>query len=322
MSKIFVLHENPVWVEPLRSAFAQRGVDAEEWLLDQGSVPFDGPPPEGVFYNRMSASSHTRGHRFAPELTHAVLNWLTLHGRRVINGPRALYLEVSKVAQYAALEATGIRTPRTRVAVGRDAVVEVAKSFAPAAFILKPNRGGKGLGVRLFQTAQDAASYLDSPDAQDEWPIDGIWLVQDYIQSPDPFITRCEFVGGRFHYAVRVETGGSFELCPADVCAIDDRSASTAPAINFTVVDDVDPALIAAYENFLRANEIEIAGIEFIRDANGRVFTYDVNTNTNYNADAERKAAVPETGMEAIAKFLHEELESLTASSHHIAAAE
>ena len=24
-------------------------------------------PPEGVFYNRMSASSHTRGHRHAPE---------------------------------------------------------------------------------------------------------------------------------------------------------------------------------------------------------------------------------------------------------------
>lgn len=322
MTKIFVLHENPVWVEPLRSAFAQRGITAEEWLLDQGSVPFDSPPPEGVFYNRMSASSHTRGHRFAPELTHAVLNWLKLHDRRVVNGPRALYLEVSKVAQYAALEAAGIKTPRTKAAVGRDAVLEVARSFAPAPFILKPNRGGKGLGVRLFQTAEDAPAYLDSPEAQEEAPIDGIWLVQDYIQSPDPFITRCEFIGGRFHYAVRVETGGSFELCPADVCAIDDRSASAAPPINFTVVDDVDPALIAAYEKFLRANDIEIAGIEFIRDANGQVFTYDVNTNTNYNADAERKADVAETGMEAIARFLHEELQQQSAPANHIVAAE
>ncbi len=322
MSKIFVLHENPVWVEPLRAAFAERGICAEEWLLDQGSVPFDSPPPEGVFYNRMSASSHTRGHRFAPELTHAVLNWLTLHGRRVVNGLRALYLEVSKVAQYAALEAAGIKTPRTKIAVGRDAVLEVAGSFAPAPFILKPNRGGKGLGVRLFQTAQEAAVYLDSAESQEEAPIDGTWLVQDYIQSPDPYITRCEFVGGRFHYAVRVETGGSFELCPADVCAIDGATASSAPAINFTVVDDVDPALIAVYERFLRANEIEIAGIEFIRDVNGQVFTYDVNTNTNYNADAERKAAVAETGMEAIARFLQEELQTLAQSANHVAAAE
>jgi hypothetical protein len=31
-------------------------------------------PPEGVFYNRMSASSHSRGHRFAPEYTAVILN--------------------------------------------------------------------------------------------------------------------------------------------------------------------------------------------------------------------------------------------------------
>ncbi len=322
MSKIFILHENPVWVEPLRSAFEKRGVLAEEWHLDQGLVPFDSPPPEGVFYNRMSASSHTRGHRYAPELTHAVLNWLTLHGRRVVNGPRALYLEVSKIAQYAALEAGGIKTPRTRVAVGRDAVLEAARAFAPAPFILKPNRGGKGLGVRLFKTADEVATYLESPQASEEAPIDGTWLVQDYIDNPNPFITRCEFIGGHFHYAVRVETGGSFELCPADVCSIEGPASAAAPAINFTVTDDVDPALIAAYEAFLRANDIEIAGIEFIRDAKGEVFTYDVNTNTNYNAEAERKAAVSETGMEAIARFLHQELELSTGDASHIAAAE
>ncbi len=310
MSKIYVLHENPEWVVPLHAAFAKRGIAAEEWLLDAGSLAFDTAPPEGVFYNRMSASSHTRGHRYAPELTHAVLNWLELHGRRVINGPRALYLEVSKIAQYAALEQSGIKTPRTRAAVGDKAVLEAANAFAPSPFILKPNRGGKGLGVRLFQTPEEAAAYLATAEAAEEAPIDGLWLLQDYIQSPDPFITRCEFIGGRFHYAVRVETGGSFELCPADVCAIDEKAGKSAPAVNFTVTEDVDPALIAAYEGFLLRNSIEVAGIEFIRDANGQVFTYDVNTNTNYNADAERKAAVAETGMEAIARFLQEELKS------------
>lgn len=322
MSKIYVLHENPEWVAPLHAAFAKRGIAAEEWLLDAGNIAFDTPPPEGVFYNRMSASSHTRGHRFAPELTHAVLNWLTLHGRRVINGPRALYLEVSKVAQYAALEQAGIKTPRTQVAVGHQSVKEAAANFAPSSFILKPNRGGKGLGVRLFASPDEAAHYLASKEAADEAPIDGLWLIQDYIRSPEPFITRCEFVAGRFHYAVQVETGGSFELCPADVCAIDDKAGSSAPAINFTITNNVDPALITAYERFLQANDIEVAGIEFIRDANGQVFTYDVNTNTNYNADAERKADIPETGMEAIARFLHGELKSQTAKFPEIVAAE
>ncbi|MFP3490520.1 alpha-L-glutamate ligase, partial [Staphylococcus sp. SIMBA_130] len=77
-------------------------------------------PPDGIFYNRMSASSHTRDHRYAPEYTAAVLEWLESHGRRVLNDSRALALEVSKVAQYAALRKHGIVTPKTIAAVGKD----------------------------------------------------------------------------------------------------------------------------------------------------------------------------------------------------------
>ena len=129
MARIYVLHENSAWVEPLREAFDELGLPYEEWFLDQGTVPFEKAPPQGVFYNRMSASSHTRGHRYAPELTHGVLNWLEAHGRRVANGTRALYLEVSKLAQYAALNRAGVKTPRTVAAVGRDNVLDAARAF-------------------------------------------------------------------------------------------------------------------------------------------------------------------------------------------------
>src|ERR1700737_3041968 len=90
MPKIFVLHENDAWVEPLREAFAQRKLPYEEWFLSEGRVDLAEVPPEGVFYNRMSASSHTRGHRYAPELTASVLSWLEMYGRRVVNDGRAL----------------------------------------------------------------------------------------------------------------------------------------------------------------------------------------------------------------------------------------
>jgi len=73
MSRIYVIHENDAWVEPLRAAFAALGEPYDEWFLSDGLVDLTQPPPEGVFYNRMSASSHTRGHRYAPELTAAVL---------------------------------------------------------------------------------------------------------------------------------------------------------------------------------------------------------------------------------------------------------
>ena len=96
MSKIYVIHENDAWVEPLRAAFAEQGLPYEEWFLAEGVLDLESAPPEGVFYNRMSASSHTRDHRYAGELTGGVLRWLEHHGRRVVNDSRALQLEINK----------------------------------------------------------------------------------------------------------------------------------------------------------------------------------------------------------------------------------
>ena len=66
---------------------------------------------------------------------------------------------------------------------------------------------------------------------------------------------------------------------------------------------------IEKYENFLKKNNIEIAGIEYITDKTGQRYTYDVNTNTNYNTVAEKK--VNKDGMLEIAKFLKTELKNL-----------
>ena len=149
MSKIYVIHENSAWVEPLQAAFRELELPYEEWFLDEGKLDLSAPPPEGVFYNRMSASSHTRDHRFAPEYTAAVLSWLEAHGRRVVNNSRALQLEVSKVAQYVALENYGVKTPRTIAAIGKQHIIEAARQMT-GSFITKHNRAGKGLGVKLF----------------------------------------------------------------------------------------------------------------------------------------------------------------------------
>src|SRR5882672_12146526 len=113
MSKVYVIHENDAWVEPLRAAFSELALPHAEWFLSEGTLDLSEQPPEGVFYNRMSASSHTRGHRYAPELTAGVLAWLTKHGRTIVNGERALQLEISKVAQYESLAKFGIETPAT-----------------------------------------------------------------------------------------------------------------------------------------------------------------------------------------------------------------
>ena len=251
--------------------------------------------PEGVFYNRMSASSHTRGHRYAPELAGAVLAWLEGHGRTVVNGPRALELELSKAAQYEALGRFGIAVPATVAAVGEEPLRRAAEAGGYS-LILKHNRAGKGLGVRLVRSAADLGAALSNDP--DGGPVDGITLIQRYIETPQPFIKRVEFVGGRMLYAVRVNTADGFELCPAEACGLPESAAGP----KFEIIADFAHPLVEKWEAFLAANDIQIAGIEFIEDAIGRAFTYDVNTNTNYNPDAE--AVDGRRGMLAVARYL------------------
>jgi hypothetical protein len=100
-------------------------------------------------------------------------------------------------------------------------------------------------------------------------------------------------------------------LCPADVCAVEDAfcPADSRPPDKFTIIDDIDARLRERYEAFLASNEIEVAGIEFIADMNGRTYTYDVNTNTNYNPEAEQRAG--RSAMTALARFLGAELARL-----------
>jgi hypothetical protein len=307
MGHIHIIHENEVWLEPLARALDAQKLPWRDWHLDRGAFDLSQPPSGGVFYNRMSASSHTRNHRFAAELTASVLAWLERYRSRVVNGSRALDLEISKARQYGALEAAGIRTPRTVVIAGKELLAEaMQRHFAGGPAILKPNRGGKGLGVRLFLSGGALEDFLDGPDYAP--PVDGLHLLQQYVRAEQPVITRAEFVGGRFLYAVEVDTSGGFELCPADACAVDDAYCPVGeqPRAKFSIIDAIDAELQQRYEAFLAANRIDVAGIEFIRDRDGIVYTYDVNTNTNYNPDAERRAG--RSGMAALARYLGDEL--------------
>lgn len=295
-ASVHAIHENPEWWPPFAEAFGSEGVDVRQWLLTGDDVlDLSEPPPPGVFWSRMSASAHSRGHSGSTEHTRAMLRWLEGHGRRVVNGSAVLELEVSKVAQDASLRAAGIEVPRTVAAFGRDQVMAAACTLAAAArgpFVTKHNRGGKGLGVHRFDSLEELDAYI--ADGFDE-PVDGVTLVQEYLQPAEAFVTRAEFVGGRFLYAVAASTENGFELCPADACGLDG-----APL--FQLREDYVPPQVDAYEAFLAANGIEIAGIEYIETTDGRSVTYDVNTNTNYNPLVE--AAAPVSGPREIARFL------------------
>ncbi len=305
MSKIYIIHENNEWTAPLIEELEALQLPYEDWFIDKGVLDLSQAPPEGIFYNRMSASSHTREHRYAAEYTASILAWLEGHDRKVINTSRALQLEVSKVLQYSSLNAHGIRTPKTVAAVGKEEIIKAAQGFN-GSFITKHNRGGKGLGVQLFQNIEALKAYVYGPEFDE--PIDGITLIQEYIKSPDSFITRCEFIGGKFIYAVQVDTSKGFQLCPADACQIGDTfcPVGVTQKPKFKIIEDFSNPILDKYARFLEANNIHIAGIEFITDEHGEIYTYDINTNTNYNSDAETIAGI--SGMGTIAKYLGNEL--------------
>jgi len=293
---VHVLHENPEWMPPFAAAFAAEGVDWDETLVTGGSLDLTAAPAEGLWWSRMSASAHTRGHTAAAEHARALLDVLEAHGRRVVNGRAVLDLELSKVRQLALLRAARVAVPRTVAVVGGrpDDVLAAAATVRPPV-VVKPNRGGKGLGVTRFDSVDELAAALPGLDE----PVDGVLLVQEYVEPARPRITRAEIVGGELVYAITADTErGGFQLCPADACAVDGTPASL-----FALRTEPLPSGLAdAYESFARWHGLEVAGFEFIETADGRAVTYDVNTNTNYNPDVE--AVAPRSAARAVARYL------------------
>ena len=312
IKKIYIIHENDDWVVPLRAAFEKLKLPYEEWFIDEMDLDLSAIPPDGIFYNRMSASAHTRDHRYAPEFTANLLAWLELHGRKVVNGRRALQLELRKSEQYLALQKQNIKYPNTVIANGPETILKAVDKLNEFPFILKPNRGGKGAGVQLFYSKESLKNSIENNAIGES--LDGIWLVQQYIKPANGRIVRAEFVGNEFLYAVSIDASNGFELCPADSCNIGDAfcpADQSKPTDKFVILDQYQNRELDKYADFLLANDIGVGALEYVEDAAGQKYVYDVNTNTNYNSGAEQSSLHKKEGMFEIAKYLGKELQVL-----------
>ena len=136
-----------------------------------------------LFYNRMSASSHTRNHpllcgtdRRGACLAHPLGQARGERTRCV--GPRD--------QQGTAVRRTG--TPRhCRIAhgAGRRPRTRLRRRIAAlrgSAYRARPRSWRQGLGVQLFQSSDSLAAYLAS-EAYGA-PVDGLHLLQEYVRAP------------------------------------------------------------------------------------------------------------------------------------------
>ena len=305
---VHILYENPDWNPPLIAALEAEGFLYELHFIDEGAIDPAVAPAEGIWINRISPSSHTRSHGDTVPLARELLFWLEQSDRRVINGSHAFELEMSKLRQDLVLRKHGISTPRTVLAVGRAQLLAQAATFE-GPFITKHNQGGKGLGIQLFNHAEQLGWWLDSDDF-DPGP-DGKIILQQYIQSPESFITRVEIVGGRFLFAMRSNTAEGFQLCPSDacqrpatqpdVCPADGGGAAAQSKFSLSPLTAEDPLVKQLIEMCLAEN-IEVAGIEFIEDANGDRYVYDINGTTNYSGVLGREIGID--GMTEVVRYL------------------
>jgi len=302
--KLIILHDSADWLEPIKKSLDKLNVNYEDIILGEGVVDLEREPEDAVYFNRVSPSSHLRGKPYSIEHAINFIGHLNNHGRKVINNLPTQYLELNKFAQYTALVKSGIAFPKTIAAFGKEHILGVAEDFSYP-LILKPNRGGSGDGVEIFHSYDEVKKRLDQDDIDTR---DGVVLVQEYIKPKDAVIYRSEFIGGEYVYTVKIRVDEGFNLCPADVCNLEMKICpiENKQEDKFTILKDYKPDNLTKYQEFVKQQGYDIAGIEFVVDESGKAYTYDINANTNYNGAAEEKAGI--SAYDALAKYLKSNL--------------
>jgi hypothetical protein len=292
--RVGVLYEHQEWFRPLFAALEQRGLDVVH--IDATSLRWDPAerPDFSLLLNRMSPSSHTRGHRHAIHAAAAYIDWVESHGVLVINGSAAYRLELSKSAQIDLLRRLDVRYPRTRII---NNVAEAPDAAAGLQFpvVVKPNVGGSGAGIQRF----DSPAALEEACARGavDLGIDSTALVQEFIPARGGTITRLEILDGELLYAIEITppAGHGFNLCPADICQTDAEpqpasfeACPTKPAMSI-VAASPQPEIVEAGLRIAKAARLDVCGIEYlIDDRDGQVYVYDINALSNFVTDAAR----------------------------------
>jgi hypothetical protein len=292
---IAILYEHPDWFQPLFTELDTRGVAYEKHHLNNHIFdPCVDASPYSLVVNRVSAYPSATS---APRVVLYVkqyLAYLESIGTRVINGWRSYEVGTSKALQMNIFHKLGIPSPNSRVIHHAGQAVDAAE---PLHFpvLLKPNVGGSGAGITLFNTREELAAAVDAGSI--DLGIDGVALVQEYLTPQDGCIYRVEVLDDAFLYAIRLPiVGESFNYCPADGCNIDrfdycpvGGSSSAASDTKGSEIKTFkpDPEVIEMVRQSVAAAGADIGGVEYlVNAADGRLYFFDINPLSNFVANA------------------------------------
>jgi hypothetical protein len=299
MRPIAILYENEAWMAPTFAALDEIDAPYERVFANELSFDPAGPAPEwSLAVNKISPSSYLRGHARSIAVARELLPLLEQRGIPVVNGSRAFALETSKARQLLLLRQLGIRAPAARLITDAKAAPAAARELRYPV-IVKPNVGGSGAHMRRFDTPEALAAGASELDLGP----DGTGLVQEFLESEDGASRRVEVLGGEYLYAISIanEAGQDFNLCPADICQVDDGTELVggsadfdncvveAPAKKRLRIDAFDPpqAMIDAVLRVTRVGGLDVGGVEYLVAArDGLPYVYDINALSNFVTDA------------------------------------
>ncbi|MFL6732559.1 MAG: RimK family alpha-L-glutamate ligase [Sphingomicrobium sp.] len=279
-AQLAVLYEHPQWFQPLFAALDRRGMSyAPIQLGDHSFDPASRELPAPLILSRVAQSSFLRESEHPIFYAEALLDHWAGLGARVINGADVLAIDSSKARQLSLITSLGFAIPETRVVHRvRDLVAATQGMAFP--LLVKANVGGSGAGIVRYLSLDELRSSI--ADRMVPQSVDQVLLVQDYVPPRKGSIIRLETLGGRFLYAIEIESrGDSFDLCPADACVAQPGRA----AIRMTAATP-PPELIEAAERIARATGLDLGGVEVvIDDRDGVPRFYDINAMSNFVAD-------------------------------------
>ena len=276
-SDLAILYEHELWFVPLFAVLDGRGVAYTAiHAADHRFDPAEKTPPAPVVFNRIAMSSFVRDAEHPIFYAQALFDHWQGGGARVLNGLATLQIDASKARQLSLIARLGLLAPASRV-VHRRADLDAAAADLRFPVVVKADIGGAGAGIAKYETPED----LGVAARADQTPVgvNGVAVVQEYAPRRGGKITRIETLNGRFLYAIDIASDAdTFDLCPADACAID------RPPVVFTRAE-VPEDLIAAAEAIARAARLDVGGIEYlIDDRDGSARFYDINALSNFVA--------------------------------------
>jgi glutathione synthase/RimK-type ligase-like ATP-grasp enzyme len=279
-AQIAIIYEHPQWFQPLFAALERCGMPYLAIpLADHSFDPASREPPAPLILSRVAQSSFLREPEHPIFHAEALLDHWERLGARVINGADVLAIDSSKARQLSLISSLGYAVPTTRVVHRARDIAAAAKSMT-FPLLLKANIGGSGAGIVRYSSSEE----LNAAIADDRIPrsVDQVLLVQDYVPPRGGTIVRIETLGGKFLYAIEVESSGdSFDLCPADACV----ARQGRKAIGMTAIIP-SAELIEAAERIAQAMRLDLGGIEIvIDDRDGTPRFYDINALSNFVAD-------------------------------------